>query len=141
MNKSELRQSFVDDGWTVQAVANWQLVSNVEGVVKYDANYVSPDNRFGTAQVIVTNDGVAGETAVASGAFVTPEVTFDAAVRDYVTSLEGVTVANVVIFAVAVTKTFPQDEIALATAYKADGSQANYVVKRRNGTFTPQALS
>ena len=131
MNKTELRQSVVDQGWTVQQVSDWVLVSQVEGVRKYDVNVIDPDNKFFTAQVIVTDDGGAGETAVASGGLVEQAESFDEAVRDYVSTLEGGG-----IFAIAITQTYPQDEVALATVYNDDGSQANFVVKRRTDTFS-----
>ena len=136
--KSELRQSFVDQGWVVQPVADWLLVSTVDGIVKYDVNVVSPspEYRFGTAQVVVTDNGGAAEEATPFGAFSPSEPSFDQAVREYAAGLEGAT-----IFAVAITDVFPSDEVALATAYLATGAQAHYVVKRRNGTFTPLELT
>ncbi len=131
MTKTELRDSFIAQGFAVQPVAQWTLVSQVEGVVKYDANVADPSFRFYTAQVVVTDDGGPAEDATPLGSLVTPEITFDEAVRTYVLGLE---VAP--IFAIAITQTFPADEVALATAYNNDGSQANYVIKRRADTFS-----
>ena len=136
MTKSELRQSYVNEGWEVQPVAQWAKVSEVEGKAKYDVNAVSPDNRFGTAQVVVTDDGGASETAVAEGFWKEASSTFDAEVRGYVSSLEGGPV-----FAVAVTEVYSGDEIAEAKAYMDDGTVNNYVVKRRSGTFSFKQLA
>lgn len=136
MTKTELRTTYVGNGWTVQPVAEWSLVSSVDGVVKYDANVVSPDNVFGTAQVVVTDDGGGGEDATPLGFWVDADESFDAAVRSYAQTLEGGS-----LFAVAVTQTYPADEVALATAYMTDGTATEYVVKRRSDTFSQQALS
>lgn len=131
MNKSDLRQSYIGAGWEVQPVAQWVKVSEVGGKTKYDVNAVSPDNVFGTAQVVVTDDGGASESAVAEGFWKEVSATFDAEVRGYVSSLEGGTV-----FAVAVTEVYSGDEIAEAKAYMDDGMVNNYVVKRRSGAFS-----
>ena len=133
MNKVELRQSFVDLGWEVQPVANWTKVSEVGGKVKYDANAASPDDNFGTAQVVVVNDRVTGESATAAGFWATaPTVTtFADAAHTYTSGIEGGS-----IFAVSVTDTNEDDEVAKATAYMIDGSVDNYVLKRRAGTFS-----
>ena len=135
MKKTELRRTYVDAGWAVQQVASWNLVSDVEGVRKYDANVVSPENKFFTAQIIVTDDGGANEEAIASGGLVENAETFDQAVRDYGRALEGAG-----IFAVTVAQVFSADEVALATVYTPAGAQTNYVVKRRSGTFTAVEL-
>lgn len=131
MTKSELRQSYVNEGWEVQPVAQWVKVSEVEGKAKYDVNAVSPDNKFGTAQVVVTDDGGAGETAVAEGFWKEASPNFDAEVRSYVSGLEGNGV-----FAVAVAQVYAGDEIAEAKAYMDDGTVGEYVVKRRQGAFS-----
>ena len=136
MNKSELRQSYVDAGWEVQPVANWILVSQVGSKVKYDVNAASPDNSFGTAQVVVIDDGGAGETAVAAGFWADSPVGFGAAVRDYARGLEGGTV-----FAVEVTNVNEADEVATAKAYSDIGAVSEYVVKRRAGTFSFKLLA
>jgi len=135
MTKNELRQSYVDAGWTVQAVAQWLLVSEVDGKRKYDVNAVSPENRFGTAQVVVDDDGGAGESAVAQGFWVDQGETFSQAVRDYARTLE-----QGGIFAITVEDISEQDEVAEALVYNADGSTARYAVKRRADTFSVVAL-
>jgi hypothetical protein len=131
MTKNELRQSYVDAGWTVQAVAQWLLVSEVGGKRKYDVNAVSPENKFGTAQVVVDDDNGAGETAVAQGFWVDQGETFSQAVRDYARTLEGGSV-----FAITVEDISEQDEVAEALAYMDDGSKVRYAAKRRGGTFS-----
>jgi len=139
--KSELRGTYVAAGWEVQQVQNWLLVSEVEGKRLYDVNVVSPEDKWGTAQVVVVDDGGAGETATAAGFWADQPSTFDADIRSYARGLEGNAVGATTIFAITVTQVFAADEVALATAYMADGTHSSYVVKRRADTFTPQLLS
>ena len=135
MTKTELRQSFVALGWEVQPVVQWVKVSEVQGKSKYDVNAVSPEDAFGTAQVVVVDDSGAGESATAAGFWVAPSTTFDEDTRAYATGLEG---GNV--FSVSVTDVNSADKVALATAYMSDGSVNNYVIKRRADTFSYQLL-
>ena len=135
MNKTELRQSFVDLGWEVEPVAGWIKVSEVQGKSKYDVNAVSPEDAFGTAQVVVVDDSGAGESATAAGFWVAPSTTFHEETRAFASGLEGGTV-----FAVAVTDVNAADEIALATAYMSDGAVNNYVIKRRSNAFSFKLL-
>ena len=135
MNRAELRQSFVDLGWAVEPVSSWIKVSEVQDKTKYDVKAVSPDDAFGTAQVVVVDAGGAGEVATAAGFWATPSATFDESIRAYASGLESGSV-----FAVAVADVNNADEIALATAYMSDGAVDNYVIKRRSDTFSFQLL-
>jgi hypothetical protein len=135
MNKAELRDSYVAKGWEVQPVADWRQVSSVEGKVKYDVNVVSPKEDFATAQVVVVDDGGAGETAVADGVWKDKEPTFDTRLRDHLATLEAGPV-----FAVAVVETYGADSVAECKAYMNDGSVKDYVVKERNDTFDHKEL-
>ena len=132
MTKDELRNSLIANGWEVAALDQWRLVEQLGERSMYDVPAVSPEDRFGTSQVVVIDDGGAGETATARGFIAGADETFDQAVRDYVRGIEESVGA---IFAIEITRTNEPDEVALATAYNSDGSQANYVVKRRNATF------
>jgi hypothetical protein len=136
MNKTQLRDDYISNGWEVQPVANWRLVSSVEGKNKYDINAVSPDNKFGTAQCVVTDDGGPSEEAIPLGFWVTPETSFNAALRTYLDTLETGDV-----FATAATQVFADAEVAEVNGYKTDGSVAKYCVKRRSGTFSAQLLT
>lgn len=134
--KTELRDSYIAAGWAVQPVANWLAVSLVDGRQKYDVQVASPDDEFATAQIVVDDDGGPSEDARAVGVqWDKLSVGFDEALRSFIQSIEGAQV-----FAVSVDQTFPEEEVAVATAYMDDGSQAKYAVKRRNGTFSVKAL-
>jgi len=131
MNKEELRTHYVGLGWTAQPVADWRKVSDVEGVEKYDVNVVSPDNVFGTAQVVV-RDGV----ATAEGMLKDKVESFTEALRTHARSFE----AEAPVFAVKLGEVSEQDEVGEVTVYNTDGSTVSYVVKRRDGAFEHQAL-
>ena len=130
MTKEELRTHYVDLGWEVQPVANWTLVSKVEGKEKFDVNCVSPANQFGTAQVVVDANG-----AVAEGFWKEATESFTEALRTHVRTFEGGA-----IFAVSLGAISEADEVGEATVYNADGSKETYVVKRREGAFSHVAL-
>lgn len=128
MTKDELRTSYVDLGWEVQPVASWGVVSVVEGKTKYDVNVVSPDNKFGTAQIVEDGTG-----AVAEGFWKEAVVdTFTSRLRTYLDTIEDLAT----VFAVAVTDTKEADSVATCIAYMEDGSAKNYVVKERADVFT-----
>ena len=131
MTKEELRQSYVDLGWEVAPVAQWLLVSKVEGKEKYDVNCVSPTNAFGTAQVVVDANG-----AVAEGFWKESDESFTEALRTEARSYE----AGATIFAVTIGEVKEADEVGEVTVYKEDGSKETYVVKRRGGTFSHVAI-
>ena len=131
MTKEELRTHYVDLGWEVQPVANWTLVSKVEGKEKFDVNCVSPANAFGTAQVVVDANG-----AVAEGFWKEATESFTEALRTHARSFE----AGATIFATSLSNVVEADEVGEVTVYKEDGSKETYVVKRREGTFSHVAL-
>lgn len=141
MTKQELRDYYAGLGWEVPEPtiidsegtrSNWQKVSNVEGKVKYDVPVVSPDNKFGTAQVVVTDDGGAGETAVAEGFWKDQPATFNDELRTFLDSKEGGQV-----YAIVTNEIFVADEAAEVTAYQGAStvSPKRYIVKKRNDTF------
>ena len=136
MNKETLRTHYVELGWEVQPVANWRLVSQVEGKSKYDVNAVSPANVFGTAQVVVTDDNGANEEAVAEGFWKDKTESFTEALRTQALTYE----AAASIFAVKLGEVSEADEVGEVVVYNEDGSKATYVVKRRDGTFSHKAL-
>lgn len=136
MNKAELRTQYITEGWEVQDVVDWRKVSEVKGKVKYDVNAVSPDNKFGTAQVIVTDDGGASEEAIADGFWKTSTTSFSEALRTFARGLEGG-----VLFAVKLGEVSEQDEVGLVTAYFTDKSTKTFAVKRRNSAFSHQELA
>jgi len=138
MTKDELRTQYVGQGWTVQPTASWIKTSDVDGKLKYDVNVVSPDNIFGTAQVIVTGDGTSSEAASAWGMLKAPAATFDQDLRAFLDSKEGGAV-----YCIAVTNSKPSDEVATVVTYETvtgGVSAKNYVVKRRAGVFAFQPL-
>jgi len=130
MTKEELRTQYVNQGWEVQPVADWRVVSQIEGKTKYDVNAVSPVNVFGTAQVVEDSTG-----AVAEGFWKDKDTTFTEDLRAYAQSLEAGQV-----FAVSLGEISDADEVAEVKVYKDDGSVQNFAVKRRNGTFEHVAL-
>lgn len=132
MTKEELRQSYINKGWTVQPVAEWRKVSVVEGKEKYDVNCVSPTNQFGTAQVVVDANG-----AVAEGFWKESATSFTEALRTHARSFE----AGTTIFAVTLGEVKEADEVGEVTVYKKDKTKQTYVVKRRGGTFSHVALT
>jgi len=154
MTKEELRTEYVNKGWEVQPVdvfetrpdpdggtievrtGGWNKVSDIEGKVKYDVNAVSPDNEFVTAQVVVTDDGGAGETAVALGAWKDRTPDFGGRLRTYLATVEQAAA----VFAIAVINQFNADSVAECKAYMADGSVKTYAVKERNDTFDHKEL-
>ena len=144
--KAQLRDQYIAQGWTVQPVANWLLVSSVDGLVKYDVQAVSPDRtRWGAAQVVVTDDGGPAEDADALGFWVdTPDATFASALHTYVRGLEGANVGGgVTVFAVRVlTDTISErDEVGEAIAYLSNDTKSRYAVKRRNGAFSQRVTT
>ena len=136
MTKEELRTHYTGLGWEVQPVQNWLLVSSVEGKHKYDVNVASPDNKFGTAQVVVTDDGGANEEAVAEGFWKEAATSFTEALRTHARSFEDAAA----VFAVKLGDVSEADEVGDVTVYKTDGSIEKYVVKRRNDTFEHTVL-
>jgi len=130
MTKEQLRTEYITKGWTVQEVADWRKVSDVEGVEKYDVNVVSPDNRFGTAQVVVRSD-----EAVADGLLKDKEDSFTDRLRTFVRTLEAGTV-----FAVSLGDVSDEDCVGIANVYFTDGTKKTFVVKERNNTFTYKQL-
>lgn len=127
MNKEELRDSYIAKGWEVQPVANWLKVSEVEGKAKYDVNAVSPDNVFGTAQVVEQN-GI----ATAEGFWKDKADSFEGRLRTYLDTIE----ANASIFAISTKTLSARDSVAVCIAYKEDGTLSEYVVKERDNTFS-----
>lgn len=138
MNKTQLRQSYVDAGWEVANVADWLRVSEVEGKVKYDVNAVSPENVFGTGQVVVTDDNGQNEEATALGFWVDSPSSFEEDLRTWARSFEGVTPAGfpAAIFSVSLEDTRPVDEVGDLRVTLDDGTVRTFRVKRRNDTFT-----
>jgi len=139
--KAELRAAYIADGWTVQPVASWAVRGLIDNVTWYDVAVFPPGkDSFFTAQVVVTDDDVAGsESAEARGKLVVvvPDATFDAELRTYLDTLEG----NSSIFAISVTQSFSTDKVAEVKAYLEDSSTATYVVKQRADTFSFKALT
>lgn len=116
----------------MQPVKAWRKVSDVDGVVKYDVNVVTPDDNFHTAQVKVTGDDTGSETAKPLGVMKDTPSTFDEDARDWLRDKEQNTNG---VFAISVDEVFEQDEVVEATAYMTDNTETKYVVKRRNGSF------
>lgn len=138
MNKTELRDSYIAKGWEVQPVANWLKVSEVEGKVKYDVNVVSPDNVFGTAQVVITGDNTPEEATEVLGLWKEKEegATFQERLRTFLNGIEEVAS----IFAVKTKDVSEKDAVATCSVYKTDGTTQTYVVKERDGVITYNAL-
>lgn len=127
MTKEQLRTSYTDLGWEVQPVADWVVVSLIEGKTKYDVNVVSLENQFGTAQVVEDATG-----AVAEGFWKTSEVSFGEGLRTFLDTLE----ALAPVFAVSVSDSKEADRVATCIGYMTDGSVKNYSVKERGDVFS-----
>lgn len=136
MTKEELRTNYINQGWEVQPIADWILVSFVEGKVKYDVNVVSPENRFGTVQVVVVDNEGVNEEATAEGFWKEIATPFRDEVRTFLDTKEVGTV-----FAVAITNVFEEDLIAEAKAYLTDFSTKNYVIKKRDDVLSFQEIA
>ena len=133
MNKETLRTSYIDKGWEVQPVADWRLVSAVEGKVKYDVNVASPEDKFGTVQVVVLEDGKVGESSTAGGFWKDAVSDFGSDLRAFLTGKEKGSV-----YAISVSSTKEQDEVAEVKVYTTvtGGVEVStYVVKRRADVF------
>ena len=139
--KAELRATYLADGWKIESPADWRRVSRegAPGPVIYDVGIFTPapNGVYRTAQVYVTDDGGAGESAEARGALVVAAATFDAELRTYLDTLEG----DAKIFAIAVTQSLSSDTVAEVKAYLESGTTATYVVKQRAGEFSFKVLT
>lgn len=135
MNKKQIRDDYVSKGWTIQPVADWNKVSEVDGVVKYDINVVDPDDNFRTVQVKVTGDEQANEDVKPLGALKPSEPDFEQEARTWIRDKEE---SIPTVFAIAVGKVLPRDEVIEVTAYNTDNTEQKYVVKRRGGAFSFQ---
>ena len=139
--KAELRATYLADGWKVEPLDKWQRVSKegAPGPVIYDVGIFTPapNGVYKTAQVYVTDDGGSGEAAEPRGALVVEGITFDAALRTYLDTLEKAGP----VFAVSVSQSFTQDELAEVKVYLEDGATVIYAVKRRADTFSFKALT
>lgn len=132
MTKDELRNDLISNGYTVQPVAEWQKVSEVENVSKYDLNVVDSDDNFFTAQVKVVDDGESGETATKLNALAPKEPGFAENLESFLRTQEG-NLANV--FALSSSNVNNTDRVAEVLAYNTDNTTQKYVVKERDGTF------
>jgi len=129
MTKEEFRAEYLAKGWEAQPVSEWRLVSSVEGKNKYDVNVVSPENNFGTAQVVEDSTG----NVVGAGMWKDTTTNFAEALKDFLVSKE---VGNV--YAISTTDIKDMEEVAEVKVYTGVGSDvsvADYVVKRRSGTL------
>lgn len=143
MNREELRTQKIGQGWKVPPVSDWQLVS-AEGLEpkKYDINNVfNPSTeRYGTATVVVYNEGTAEESAVGQDEW---KSRFVDDARTWLRAREGATVGSATVFAIAIERVYEDDEVIEVNAYLKDNTttKATFVVKRRDGTFSFEKLS
>lgn len=132
MNKEQLRDDLISDGYTVQPVANWQKVSEVENVSKYDLNVVDADDNFFTAQVKVVDDGEAGETATKINALKPKDPTFAQNLESFLRTKED---EIETVFAIATVQSYEADRVAVVKAFNTDNTTQDYVVRERNDSF------
>jgi len=131
----ELIEDYRSKGWSVDETT-LTLVSKVDDMQKYDVNVVSPDNVFGTAQIIESPDG-----AIASGIWAEQKVvtkSFPELLTDYVRSLETGDV-----FAVVIGNIFQNDNSAIATKYTGTTTVAEkqILIKYRNNAFSVKEIA
>ena len=135
MNKVELRDAYVAKGYKVEPVARWIKVSQVETITKYDVNVADPKGSFYTAQVIVENDGEAGEDAKAAGRWEATPETFEESLDAYLRGAE-----KGKIFAIVKTQTYPSDQAALVKVYTEEADNTlttkDYLVRYRASAFS-----
>lgn len=128
MTYDALLADYETKGWKIDR-GSATIVSDVGGVIKYDINVVSPDNQFGTAQVVVKN----GE-AYATGFWQErTDTTFAERLNTYVRSMETGDV-----FAITVEQIYTADSAAVVTAYQgtATVTATKFIVKERADTFS-----
>lgn len=131
MTKAELRDDLIADGYTVDIVDNWSLVSNVQEVRKYDVKG-EKDGEFFTGQIKVIDEGGENETATALSGFV-PKTSFTDDLKTFTLSKE---VGSV--YAVVTKEVFTGDEFAIVDVYTLTSSTISkkvFGVKRRAGVF------
>jgi hypothetical protein len=128
MTYDALLTEYEGKGWKIDR-SSAVIVSDVGGVIKYDINVVSPNNDFGTAQVVVKN----GE-AYATGFWQErTETTFPERLNTYIRSMEAGDV-----FAITLDQIYASDSAALVTAYQGTTSvtATKFIVKERSNTFS-----
>ena len=140
MTKEAFRTQYKALGYTVQPVAEWRLVHTIDGIEKYDVNYIAPGEIGSrTAYVLVTQATSDLFRFVVPSEPVTAAITFTDRLRTYIRSLESATV-----FAAAVKEIFELDAAATVYGYTiAAGvtTQKIYIVKERAGAFSFKELS
>ena len=131
MNKIELRDELIGNGYTVDIADNWSLVSNVQEVRKYDVKAEKAGDFF-VGQVKVINEGKANETAtVLSGL---------KAKSGFIDDLKTFTLLKEAepVYAIVTKEVFSSDEFAIVDVYALSNGKITkkvYGVRRRNGAF------
>lgn len=132
MTKQELRDDLISKGYTVAPLDKWFLVSNVDGVVKYDLS-IEKDGVFQTAQCKVTGDGTQSEVATPLNSIATKIPTFSESLKTFMLSKEvGST------YAIVRREIKEEDEFAIVDAYTLENgtlTRKSYGVKRRSDVF------
>jgi hypothetical protein len=128
MTYEALLADYESKGWKVDR-ASTRVVSTVGDAIKYDINVVSPDNTFGTAQVVIKDN-----EAIALG-FWKERVgnTFEERLLAFIRSMEGGD-----IFAITIEQIYSNDSAALVTAYQgaATVTANKFIVKERDNAFS-----
>lgn len=133
MNKAELRQQKIDEGWKIPPVEDWQLVS-AAGLEpkKYDVNNVFNPNTesYTTATVVVYDEGTAQEKAVGQNQW---KSNFNDELTTFVRSME-----KNAVWGITVIRVHEQDQMAEVEAIietNGKGSRKTYFIRKRNETF------
>lgn len=140
--KAELRSSYITAGWDIQPLPWQQVSADHLDRVKYDLDVVDPDGEFFTAQVVVTDDGGANESAVAKGRLAMAAETFEDAARAWLLTQET---GQPSVFAYRLEIVDNKGESAEATMFEIQPAahpdpervtSQRIIVKRRSGTFS-----
>lgn len=133
MTKEQLRTQKINEGWQVPEVSEWQLVS-AQGLEpkKYDVNNVFNPEResYGTATVVVYNEGTENEKAVGQNEWKTD---FRDELNTFVRGMETGAVWGITVLRVHEQDLMAEVEAIIESAGK--GSRKTYFVRKRNGNF------
>lgn len=141
MNKAELLADYEAQGWTVQPISDWRLVSAVKNKVKYDLNVADLDEEIRTVQVVVTDEGTPEERARPQGYWVPRDLPFTEALRVFARARE---IDRNATFAITVEQIIEGDEAAVVLEYARGDNQTvtfeRKFVVRRDGAFNIRTL-
>jgi len=134
--KEESRAAKKAEGFAVEPVAEWDLVSDVDGTKAYDVNF-EYNGTFATAKVKVVNDGLPTETAEVVAKLQVPTApveTFTDRLATFLRSMEKGPV-----FAISRENVNEADATATVLVYQelnGKVTETRYIVRERAGVFS-----